>query len=77
MIEPPVYLDPVLREVRLADGSIVVRRFETAADLAALPEPTIINTTRGRWNGSAAGQEGWGRTPIFESIAAEAVVDGQ
>lgn len=45
MIEPPVYLDAVLRDVRLAGGSIVIRRFETAADLAALPEPTIVNCT--------------------------------
>ena len=45
MIDPAVYLDAVLRDVRLAGGSIVVRRFETAADLAALPEPTIVNCT--------------------------------
>lgn len=45
MIEPSIYLDAVLRDVRLAGGSIVVRRFDTAADLAALPEPTIVNCT--------------------------------
>jgi glycine/D-amino acid oxidase-like deaminating enzyme len=45
MIEPPVYLDAVLRDVRLAGGSIVVRRFETAGELAALPESTIVNCT--------------------------------
>jgi D-amino-acid oxidase len=45
LIEPSVYLDAVLRDVRVAGGSIVVRRFETAADLAALPEPTIVNCT--------------------------------
>jgi D-amino-acid oxidase len=45
MIEPSIYLDAVLRDVRLAGASIVVRRFETAAELAALPEPTIINCT--------------------------------
>jgi glycine/D-amino acid oxidase-like deaminating enzyme len=45
MIDPPVYLDAVLRDVRLAGGRVVVRRFETAAELAALPEPTIINCT--------------------------------
>lgn len=45
MIEPAIYLDAVLRDVRLAGGSIVVRRFETTADLAALPEPTIVNCT--------------------------------
>jgi glycine/D-amino acid oxidase-like deaminating enzyme len=45
MIEPSIYLDAVLRDVRLAGGSIVIRRFETAADLAALTEPTIVNCT--------------------------------
>jgi glycine/D-amino acid oxidase-like deaminating enzyme len=45
MIEPSIYLDAVLRDVRLAGGSIVVRRFDTAADLAALPERTIVNCT--------------------------------
>jgi len=34
-----------LRDVRLAGGSIVVRQFEAAGDLAALPEPTIVNCT--------------------------------
>lgn len=45
MIEPSIYLDAVLRDVRLAGGRIVVRRFDTAGDLAALPEPTIVNCT--------------------------------
>jgi glycine/D-amino acid oxidase-like deaminating enzyme len=45
MIEPPIYLDAVLRDVRLAGGNVVVRRFDTVADLAALAEPTIINCT--------------------------------
>jgi glycine/D-amino acid oxidase-like deaminating enzyme len=45
MIEPSIYLDAVLRDVRLAGGSIVVRQFEAAGDLAALPEPTIVNCT--------------------------------
>jgi len=45
MIEPSTYLEAVLRDVRVAGGSIVVRRFEAAGDLATLPEPTIINCT--------------------------------
>jgi D-amino-acid oxidase len=45
MIEPSLYLDAVLRDVRLAGGSIVVRRFDTVADLATLPESTIVNCT--------------------------------
>jgi glycine/D-amino acid oxidase-like deaminating enzyme len=45
MIEPSIYLDAVLRDVRLAGGSIVVRRFDTVGDLAALPEATIVNCT--------------------------------
>ena len=34
-----------MRDVRLAGATTVVRRFESAAELAALPEPTIINCT--------------------------------
>jgi D-amino-acid oxidase len=45
MIEPPIYLNAILREVRLAGGNVVVRRFESPSDLASLPEPTIINCT--------------------------------
>lgn len=45
MIEPPIYLNALLRDVRLAGGNLVVRRFATAADLASLPERTIVNCT--------------------------------
>jgi D-amino-acid oxidase len=45
MVEPSVYLSAVLRDVRLAGGAVVVRRFESGAELAALAEPTIINCT--------------------------------
>ncbi len=45
MIEPPLYLNQLLRDVRLAGGAIVVRRFADAAELATLPEPTIVNCT--------------------------------
>jgi glycine/D-amino acid oxidase-like deaminating enzyme len=45
MVEPPIYLSALLRELRLAGGTLVVRRFESAAELASLPEPTIVNCT--------------------------------
>jgi len=45
MIEPPIYLSALLRDFRLAGGTLVVRRFESAAELASLPEPTIVNCT--------------------------------
>ena len=45
MIEPSIYLNALMREVRLAGGSFVVRRFAAASELALLPERTIINCT--------------------------------
>ena len=45
MVEPAVYLPAMLRDVRLDGGAIVVRRFASAAELLALPEPTIVNCT--------------------------------
>ena len=45
MIEPPLYLSQLLRDVRLAGGNIVLRRFDSAAELATLPEPTLVNCT--------------------------------
>jgi D-amino-acid oxidase len=45
MIEPATYLPALLADVRLAGGSIAVRRFASVAELATLPEPVIINCT--------------------------------
>ena len=45
MIEPPTYLSALLTDVRLAGGAVVVRRFGSAAELATLPEPVIVNCT--------------------------------
>jgi glycine/D-amino acid oxidase-like deaminating enzyme len=45
MIEPATYLTTLLDEVRLAGGSVEVRRFATPADVAALPEPAVVNCT--------------------------------
>jgi glycine/D-amino acid oxidase-like deaminating enzyme len=44
-IQPPVYLAALLRDFRLAGGSIVVREFHDANEIAALNEPIIVNCT--------------------------------
>lgn len=44
-IEPSVYLDALVHDVRLAGADIVIRRFGSRRDLAALPEPVIVNCT--------------------------------
>jgi glycine/D-amino acid oxidase-like deaminating enzyme len=45
MIEPPVYLEAVLADFRLAGGKVVVREFTDARALLDLPEPVIVNCT--------------------------------
>lgn len=45
MIEPSVYLQTVLEDVLQAGGRLVVRRFASAQELAALPEPALFNCT--------------------------------
>jgi D-amino-acid oxidase len=42
-IEPSVYLDALVGDVLRFGGRIVIRRFETPADLLQLPEPVIVN----------------------------------
>jgi D-amino-acid oxidase len=44
-IEPNIYLDALVRDFLLWGGHIVVRKFETPRDLAALREPIVINCT--------------------------------
>ena len=44
-IEPNIYLDAMVRDFLLWGGHIVVRKFDTPRDLAALREPIIINCT--------------------------------
>lgn len=44
-IEPSVYLDRLVSDVRGAGAGIVIRRFESRAALATLPEPVICNCT--------------------------------
>lgn len=45
MVEPATYLPALVRDVRLAGGSVVVQRFDAVAQLAALPEPVLVNCT--------------------------------
>jgi D-amino-acid oxidase len=45
LIEPPTYLEAVLRDVRIADGRVVVGELASREALAALPEPVIMNCT--------------------------------
>jgi len=45
LIEPPIYLHAMLREVRLAGGRVVVRDLENRAQLTVLPEQVIVNCT--------------------------------
>jgi D-amino-acid oxidase len=44
-IEPSIYLEALMRDVVLFGGRIVVRKFDTLRDLAALAEPIVINCT--------------------------------
>jgi D-amino-acid oxidase len=44
-IEPSVYLDRLVSDVRQAGAGIVIRTFESRRDLAALPEPIVVNCT--------------------------------
>ena len=44
-IEPSIYLDALVRDFLLWGGHIVVRKFDTPRDLAALNEPIIVNCT--------------------------------
>ncbi len=44
-IEPPVYLNAVLRDFLLAGGRVRVRAFQDLGDLTSLSEPVIMNCT--------------------------------
>lgn len=44
-IEPSIYLDALVEDFVLFGGRIVIRKFESPRDLAALPEPVIVNCT--------------------------------
>lgn len=42
-IEPSIYLDNLVRDFQLWGGRIVVRKFDTPRELAALREPIVVN----------------------------------
>jgi glycine/D-amino acid oxidase-like deaminating enzyme len=44
-IEPSIYLDALVRDVREAGARIVIRAFEQPRDLAVLTEPVVVNCT--------------------------------
>lgn len=44
-IEPPTYLRALLRDFHLAGGRVVVRNLASPADVAALPQPVVVNCT--------------------------------
>lgn len=45
MIEPPVYLNAMLRDIQIAGGRVVVKEFKSQAEIAALTEPVVMNCT--------------------------------
>ena len=45
LIEPPIYLAALVRDVRLAGGRIVVGELARREDVLALPEPVVVNCT--------------------------------
>ena len=44
-IQPPVYLDAMLRELRIAGVPVEVRTFRDAKEILSLPEPVVVNCT--------------------------------
>lgn len=44
-IEPNTYLDALVDDVLAASGRIVIRKFDSPRDLAALAEPVVVNCT--------------------------------
>ncbi|OFW26895.1 MAG: hypothetical protein A3H97_21845 [Acidobacteria bacterium RIFCSPLOWO2_02_FULL_65_29] len=44
-IEPSIYLEALMRDVKLFGGAIVIRKFDTPRDLAAIAEPVVVNCT--------------------------------
>jgi D-amino-acid oxidase len=45
LIEPPVYLDALLRDFYIAGGRLVVKEFRNREEVRRLPEPVIFNCT--------------------------------
>jgi D-amino-acid oxidase len=44
-IEPSIYLDALMDDFLLWGGKVVIRKFDTPADIATLPENVIVNCT--------------------------------
>lgn len=44
-IEPSIYLDALVDDFLAAGGRVMIRRFESRRELAALPEPVVVNCT--------------------------------
>ncbi len=44
-IEPAVYLEALLHDFRLAGGHVRIQSFASPANVAALPEPIVVNCT--------------------------------
>lgn len=44
-IEPPIYLNALMRDFQLAEGRIIVREFPDLRSLLTLPEPVVMNCT--------------------------------
>jgi D-amino-acid oxidase len=45
LMEPNTFLPAVQRDFFVAGGRVVVRKFRTASEVAALPEPVVFNCT--------------------------------
>ncbi|HYR74239.1 MAG TPA: FAD-dependent oxidoreductase [Pyrinomonadaceae bacterium] len=45
LIEPPVYLNALLRDFYIAGGKLVVKEFHSREEIKRLPEPVIFNCT--------------------------------
>jgi glycine/D-amino acid oxidase-like deaminating enzyme len=45
LVEPPIYLNALMRDFQIAGGAVVVRAFTDVASVLALPEPVIVNCT--------------------------------
>ncbi|HUG82053.1 MAG TPA: FAD-dependent oxidoreductase [Bryobacterales bacterium] len=45
LIEPPIFLSEVMRDLRLGGGKVAVREFSDVKQVLALPQRTVVNCT--------------------------------
>ena len=45
LIEPPIYLNAMLSDYRIAGGTVMIRHFDSVSQLQQLAEPVIFNCT--------------------------------